>query len=115
MRLQAIADTWILKENRPTQFFKSKSSFVFLIGSPVTCIKIRTNGLDAMPGFFHMIMSDLAFAAIVNVDNYLLAIAQFVNENKSQKTGSEKTADFTLISWTHDLSSNFALEARLII
>ena len=30
--------------------FKSKSSFVLLIGSLVICMKIQTNGLDATPG-----------------------------------------------------------------
>ena len=38
--LQAIADTWIPKENCSTQSFKSKSSFVLLIGFLVICIKI---------------------------------------------------------------------------
>ena len=65
--LQAITDTWIPKKNRLTQSFKSKSSFTLLIGSQVICIKIRTNGLDTTPGLFHVIISDLAFAAIVTV------------------------------------------------
>ena len=58
-----------LKENRPSQSFmiKSKSSFALFTGSLVTCIKIRPNGLDATPGFTYVIVSDLAFAAIVTV------------------------------------------------
>ena len=58
-------------------------------------------------------MSDFSFCSHRDsVDGWLQAIAQLVNESKSQKTGSEKTADFTSISWTHDLPFRFALEAN---
>ena len=55
------------------------------------------------------------YSHLDSVDDWLLAIAQLVNENKSQKTSSEKIVDFTLIRFmVHDLSSRLALDAKLI-
>ena len=50
-----------------------------------------------------------------SVDNWLSATTQFVNENKSQKLVQKRLQILLSISWTHNLLSHFALDAKVII
>ena len=50
-----------------------------------------------------------------SIDNRLLAATQFVNENKSQKLVQKRLQNLLSIRWTHDLSSPFALDAKVTI
>ena len=97
----------------PDATFKWVSSFALPIGSLVICMRIQTNGLDEPRGY-HVRLCLCSHPD--SVDDWLLAIAQLVNENESQKNSSEKAVDSTSIRFIiHDLSSRFAKTDNLII